>query len=152
MSSKTPFIRIPRNAYVMVGDGRKALFLRNDGDAIEPHLKTEQVLTDDNPPTREQGADRPGRTISGADGRRSAVGQTDWHDLEERRFARTIAEALEKLARDKSIPGFIIAAPPRTLAELRQSFNADVKERIIAELDKDLTRIPVEEIKKHLLA
>ncbi len=50
------------------------------------------------------------------------------------------------------MPGFIIAAPPRTLAELRQSFNADVRERIIAELDKDLTRIPVEEIKKHLLA
>ncbi len=152
MPSKTPFIRIPRNAYVMVGDGRKALFLRNDGDAIAPHLKTEQVLTDDNPPTREQGADRPGRAISSADGRRSAVGQTDWHDLEERRFARTIAETLEKLARDKSIPGFIIAAPPRTLAELRQSFNAEVKERIIAELDKDLTGIPVEEIKKHLLA
>lgn len=152
MPNKTPFIRIPRNAYVMVGDGRKALFLRNDGDAIEPHLKTEQVLTGDNPPTREQGADRPGRATSGADGRRSAVGQTDWHDLEERRFARTIAETLEGLARDKSIPGFIIAAPPRTLAELRQSFNADIKERIIAELDKDLTRIPVEEIKKHLLS
>jgi len=31
--------RIPRNALVFVGDGRKALFLRNEGDALIPHLK-----------------------------------------------------------------------------------------------------------------
>lgn len=150
--AKSTFIRIPHNAYVMVGDGRKALFLRNEGTAIEPHLKTERVLIDENPRTHEQGADRPGRAIASVGNRRSAVGQTDWHDIEEKRFARTIAQALEGLARDRDIPGFIIAAPPRTLAELRQSFNSDIKERIIAELDKDFTRVPVEEIKKLLLA
>ena len=47
MSSKTAFVRIPHNAYVLVGDGRKALFLRNIGSEIAPQLKTEQVFLDD---------------------------------------------------------------------------------------------------------
>ena len=35
-------VKIPHNALVFVGDGRKALFLRNDGDAKFPNLKTEK--------------------------------------------------------------------------------------------------------------
>ena len=31
-------LNIPHNALVFVGDGRKALFLRNDGDAKFPNL------------------------------------------------------------------------------------------------------------------
>ncbi|MES2751967.1 MAG: host attachment family protein, partial [Pseudomonadota bacterium] len=109
MSSKTHFIRIPHNAYVLVGDGRKALFLRNEGSEISPRLKTEQVFLNDNPPTRKQGSDQPGRSFQSVGSHRSAVEQTDWHEIEERRFARTIADTLEGLARDRTIPGFIIA-------------------------------------------
>lgn len=150
--SKSTFIRIPHNAYVMVGDGRKALFLRNDGNEIAPRLKAEQVFLNNNPSTHEQGSDRPGRSFQSVGSRRSALEQTDWHEIEEQRFARTIADMLEGLARDRTIPGFIIAAPPRILAELRQSMDGSVKGRIIAELDKDFTGHPVSEIEKHLAA
>jgi len=34
-------LKIPHNAFVFVGDGRKALFLRNEGDEKFPNLKTE---------------------------------------------------------------------------------------------------------------
>jgi protein required for attachment to host cells len=53
--------KIPHNALVFVGDGRRALFLRNEGDAISPNLRTEKVFEEENPPTHEQGSDRPGR-------------------------------------------------------------------------------------------
>jgi len=43
--------RIPHHAVVFVGDGRKALFLRNEGDEKSPNLTTMQVFIDDNPPT-----------------------------------------------------------------------------------------------------
>ena len=33
-------LNIPHDAYVFVGDGRKALFLRNAGDEKFPDLKT----------------------------------------------------------------------------------------------------------------
>ena len=145
-------LRIPHNAMVFVGDGRRALFLRNEGDEKFPNLKTEHVFTDHNPPTHEQGSDRPGRAFSSADNRRSGVAQTDWHDLEEHRFADQVAAALEKIVREKKVESLVIVAPPRTLAELRRVFHADVKSRIIAELDKDLTKQPVYEIEKHLAA
>ncbi|WP_163365778.1 baeRF12 domain-containing protein, partial [Enterobacter asburiae] len=66
------------NAYVLVCDGRKALFLRNEGDAQYLNLKTEQVFEHDNPPTREQGSDKPGRSYASVGERRSAMEQTDW--------------------------------------------------------------------------
>jgi protein required for attachment to host cells len=53
-------LSIPRDALVLVGDGQKALFLRNIDDEKSPNLTTERVFTDMNPPTREQGTDRPG--------------------------------------------------------------------------------------------
>jgi len=148
-------INIPHDAIVFVGDGRKALFLRNAGDEKYPNLKTEQVFVDHNPPTHDQGTDRPGRVFPGAGGgnggRRGAVEATDWHELEEQRFARMVAEALEKLVRERKVKAVVIVAPPRTLAELRHAFHDDVKARIIAEIDKDFTKHPVYEIEKHLV-
>jgi protein required for attachment to host cells len=81
-------VEIPHDGLVFVGDGRKALFLRNTGDETFPDLKTERVFVDDNPPTREQGSDRPG-TAFGCAGtsRRASMDNTDWHDLEKHREA-----------------------------------------------------------------
>jgi protein required for attachment to host cells len=45
----------------------------------------------------------------------------------------------------------VIAAPPRTLANLRRAFHPDVSARIIAEIGKDLTNNPVAEIEKRLV-
>ena len=145
-------IRIPAKAIVFVGDGRRALFLRNDGDEEFPNLKTERVFVDENPPSHEQGTDKPGRIFAARGYGRGAIEQTDWHDVEKHRFARTVAEALEKLVRERGVKDIIIAAPPRTLADLRQAFHADVKGRIIAEIGKDLTKAPVGDIEKHLTA
>jgi protein required for attachment to host cells len=44
-----------------------------------------------------------------------------------------------------------VVAPARTLADLRRAFHDDVKKKIVAEVDKDLTKHPVGEIEKHLL-
>jgi protein required for attachment to host cells len=146
-------LKIPHDAVIFVGDGRKALFLRNAGDAKFLNLKAERVFVDDNPPSHEQGTDRPGRGFARAHtNRRSGVEMTDWHDLEEHRFTQRVAAAMEMLVRERKLNALVVAAPPRTLAELRNSFNADVKSRIIAEIGKDLTKHPVDEIEKHLLA
>ena len=144
-------LHIPQDAFVFVGDGRKALFLRNAGDERFPNLKTERVLVDDNPPTHEQGTDRPGRAFKRAGTNlRSGVEITDWHDLEEHRFAQRVATAMEHLVRERNAKALIVVAPPRTLADLRHAFGADVKKRIIAEIDKDLTKHPIHEIEVRL--
>jgi protein required for attachment to host cells len=146
-------LQIPHDAFVLVADGHKALFLRNAGDAKFPDLRAERVYIDENPPTREQGTDRPGRTFKRAGtNRRAGMGDTDWHEFEQHRFARRVAAALEALVHDRDVKALIVAAPPRTLADLRHAFHADVRSRVIAEIDKDLTKHPINEIEKHLLS
>lgn len=144
-------LKIPHDAIVFVGDGRKALFLRNEGDEKFPNLKTERVFEDMNPSTHEQGSDRPGRISKPNSGQRSAVEPQDWHDLEEQRFTRQVAAAAEQIIRSGRAKALIVVAPPRTLAELRVAFHPDVKRRILAEFDKDLTKHPVDEIERYLV-
>lgn len=144
-----PKIRVPHDALVFVGDGRRALFLRNAGNPAAPKFQTERVFEKENPPTEEQGSDQPGRTFASVGTARSAVEQTDWHDLEEKRFAHEVADKLALMVRDGRVEKLVIAAPPRTLGELRQAMTDQVKSRVIAEIDKDFTSQPVPQIQKH---
>lgn len=143
---------IPRNALVFVGDGRKALFLRNTGDALSPRLTAEDVFEDVNPATREQGRDRPGRvSMAALPGRKSAVEAADWHDIAEHRFTQTVAAAMQRMVRASKAKALIVVAPPRTLADLRNAFDADVKACVLAEIGKDLTGHTVGEIEKNIV-
>jgi protein required for attachment to host cells len=145
-------LAVPHDAFVFVGDGHKALFLRNAGDEKYPNFKAERVFVDENPPTHEQGTDRPGRAFKRAGTNlRSGVEETDWHELEKHRFAQRVAAAMERLVHEQEVKALVVVAPPRTLADLRGAFHPDVKGRIIAEIDKDLTKHPVHEIERHLV-
>ena len=145
-------LRIPHKALIFVGDGRKVMFLRNEGDEKFPNLKAEHVFEDENPLTHEQGSERPGRISKALDsGQRSAVEPVDWHQIEEQHFVRKVAAAIEQMVRAGAVPALIIVAPPKTLAELRNDLHADAKNRVIAEINKDLTRHPIGEIEKHLI-
>jgi protein required for attachment to host cells len=141
---------IPTGALVLVGDGRKALFLRNRGNPQNVKLVTERVLEQDNPPTREQGSDRPGRA-HGSDGNaRSAMEETDWHQLAEDRFAGDIAEALYRMAHAQQFEELVVVAPPKVLGILRGAWHKEVSSRIVAEVPKDLTTHSVTEVNRLL--
>ena len=71
-------LRIPNGAHILVGDGRKALFLVNQGTVPEPDFKVETAFEQKNPPTREQGTDGPGRLFASHDNRRGGPEPTDW--------------------------------------------------------------------------
>jgi protein required for attachment to host cells len=142
---------IAHDTWILVGDGRKALMLRNDGTPQKPSLQVVEVLTDDdNPPTHAQGTDRPGRSFQSMSNRRSAVEQTDWHEMAEERFATTVASKIVSAANDKRFERLILVAPPTTLATLRRKLDPKTAERIVAEVDKDLTKHPVPEIARVL--
>ena len=57
-------VSIDHNTWVMVGDGEKALFFKNVGDATYPNLEVVDVLEQENPKTGDQGTDRPGRAFA----------------------------------------------------------------------------------------
>jgi protein required for attachment to host cells len=144
--------RIPHDALVLVSDGARALFFRNEGSPLRVRLVIESVLEQTNPPTREQGADQPGRTFASVGARRSAVGQTDWHELNKARFAEDIANALYQAAHAGRFRELVIVAPPKILGKLRKAAHKEVADRIVAELPKDLTSHPAPEIERLLAA
>ena len=143
-------IQIPHDAIVFVGDGRKALFLRNEGDEKFPNLKTERVFLDHNPPTHEQGTDKPGRSYSSVGHGRSAVEQTDLHEQEEHKFLHKLLAHLDAEINAGRAKSLILIAPPRALGVLRQAYSHNLRAVLRGEIDKDFVKLPVYEIEKHL--
>lgn len=142
--------RIPNEALVLVGDGRRALFLRNHGTPAELNLVVERTLEQENPPTREQGTDKPGR-MPGSDGvSRGAVEQTDWHQQAETKFAKEIADELYRMGHSQEFQALLIVAPPKMLGDLRAKLHPEVVERLVGEVSKDLTGTPTQEIARLL--
>lgn len=139
-------IRITRDTWVLVADGEKALILENLGSAAEPRLAVKGKETQDNPPDREQASDRPGRMNDGPSAQRSALDETDWHELGKARFAADLAEWLYARAHRDAFDHLVLVADPSVLGELRAKLHEQVKSRIIGEIPKVLTNHPTAEI------
>ena len=145
--------KIGHDAWVLVCDGRKALVLRNEGDAMRPDLKVEHDMHDAaNPRTHEHGADRPGRLQTMGMGQRSSVEMPDYHDQQERMFVESVARTLSRLCDDRNIKSLVVVAALRALANVRNALTPEVRALVTAESDKDLTRHPVPEIERLLVA
>lgn len=149
-------MQVPHDAVVVVADGRKMLFLRNEGDTRDLNLQVEKKVVDKhNPDHHEQATDLAG----GAMGTRTAGAQwgggnmdeVDFHQLEEDRFAAETAALLKERALRNEFESLIIVAPPRTLGELRKHYHKEVSDRLAGELARDLTGHPVAEIEQALL-
>lgn len=143
-------LMIHSGEWVVVCDGAKALVLQNAGDAKFPNLKTLEVFEQKDLATHEQGADKPGRAFSTTGSGRSAVGQTDWHDQSEQAFLTKLAHHLDAAVSSGKTKSLIVVAPPRALGMLRPAYSHALKAAVRAEVDKDLVKMPVGEIEKHL--
>jgi protein required for attachment to host cells len=167
-------MQLAHNSVVLVADGRKMLFLRNEGDAEYPNLVVESAEEKVNPADRDQKTDAAGAassTQSGANApnvaqggsghargggaqfapSRGSLGETDFHQLEEDRFAAEAAELLKKRALRHEYDALVVVAPPKTLGELRKHYHVEVSNRLTGELDKDLTGHTIPDIEQALL-
>ena len=145
-------LKLHPGEWVVVCDGAKALVLENVGDEKFPNLKTREVYQQEDLTTRDQGTDAPGRAISSVGEARAAMEQTDWHDQSERRFLEKLAARLDAAVQAGEAKSLVIAAPPRALGALRQVYTHGLRGAVAAEVDKDLVKLPVHEIEKHLAA
>jgi protein required for attachment to host cells len=143
---------IRHGEWVVVCDGAKALLMENAGDHKFPNLKTIEVFEQKDLPTRELGTDKPGRTHSSFGYGSSAVTQTDWHDQAEQAFLTHLAQRLDAAVAAGKVKSLILVAPPRALGMIRQVYSHALKGAVRAEVDKDLVKLPVYEIEKHLTA
>ena len=157
-------MQLPNNAFVLVADGRKMLWLRNDGDEAFPNLVVEMAEEHPNPRDIDQKTDQAGQASStrgggnspnaqgGAGGARSSgtMGESDYHQLEEDRFAAEVAEMLRKRALARKYDKLVVIAPAKTLGELRKHYHKEVESRLLGELAKDLTGHSIPDIEAAL--
>jgi len=83
---------------------------------------------------------------------KSAFDETDFHRLAKTEFAAGVADRLNKAALEHAFDRIIIIAPPVTLGELRLRYHSELEKKIVAEIDKDLTKHPVEDIENAVAA
>lgn len=148
----TDDLRLTHGTHVIVCDGRKALLLRNAGDATLPNLVVEQVFeAPENPASREHVSDGPGKQRNRY-APASAVQQADPHQRAEDAFVAEAAGKVNGMCAKSGIERLVVVAAPRALSTFRGALDATARQRIVAEVDKDLTKHPVAEIEKLLVS
>lgn len=138
--------KLKTGTWVLIADGEKALFLQNDGDDMDPDLNVRRIEEQDNPPTREQAANRRGRVQQSANHGKSAYDDTDWHEFEKDRFAKDVADILYKQGHKGAFDHLVIVASPQVLGVLRDELHVEVANKVIGEIPKTLTNHPIDEI------
>ena len=142
---------LPNQALVLVADGRKMLFLRNHGDRDLIDLRTEAHDERQDRKDSEIKTDAPGAQQQSFGYGRSTYEETDFHQLEEDRWAKEAAEELKKRALRNDFDALAIIAPPKVLGVLRKEFHKEVERRIVLTLNKEMTDRPIPDIEELLV-
>ena len=137
---------LANNALVLVTDGRKTLFFRNEGDENQIDLRTEEYDEREDAPDRELKTDAAGSSKQSFGFGRPAMGETDFHQLEEDRWAQSAAEAVNKRVLHNNFDQLVIIAPPKTLGLIRKKLHKEAERRLVCELPKEMTGRPIPDI------
>lgn len=138
-----------KTSWIVVADGSHARILTNSGPGTGLTLLVEHDSPDARAHTAELGTDRPGRTQDSAGpGRHAMEPRVDWQRQEKERFVARLATELTQ-ARDQ-FDALVLVAPPRVMGELRRELDGHLKDKIAAELQKDLTWVALPELGSHL--
>ena len=140
---------LPSDVIVLAVDGGRLVLMRNEGDATSPRFEVIEHRECPPLPNRDIFADAPGRTYASHSQAGSFYDNGDPHSAHERAFLASAMAELEKNIDDRT-PGIIIAADPVSLGHLRNHYPREVKAKLLAEFDKDLTGMPVAAIVRHL--
>ncbi len=120
-----------------------------------PTAPLTQLTEFDNPDARAKssdlGADRPGRTYDrqGA-GRHAMEFELDPQKREQLRFAKTLADTLEKGRVDNAYERLVLVASPSFLGMLRDELAAPLQSMVSLEVDKDYCALRPEELRARL--
>jgi protein required for attachment to host cells len=142
---------LPNNALVLVTDGRKTLFFRNHGDENQIDLRTEAHDEREDRKDSDIKSDAAGSSKQSMGYGRPSMDETDFHQLEEDRWAHNAAEAVNQRVLTNNFDALAIIAPPKTLGELRKKLHKEAERRLICEIPKEMTGRPIPDIEALLV-
>lgn len=146
-------MRLTAQTLLVLADGQKAMFLRNQGHNGQVRLKTLQTFSLENLASHELGWDRPGRAYSryADDSSRSAYESNDPHEQGEIRFLEDLARTIEGVLTADGYERLVLMAPPRALGVLRLALSPAVQERVQETIAKDYLKTPLAELEQILM-
>ena len=124
---------IPAETLIVVADGRAARLFRNKGDESRVRLHQDVMFDTD---------DARDSTPSGS--------QPKDNDVGEAAFAKMLAERINHAALKHRFDHLVLVADPTTLGEIRPQLHKEVNGRMLAEVSKDWTNMPVDKIEHAL--
>jgi protein required for attachment to host cells len=137
---------LPHNALVLVADGRKMLFFRNQGDEGQIDLRTEAHDQREELKDREIKSDAPGTVQQSFGYGRSTYEETDFQQQEEDRWIKDAAEELKERALRNDYDALAIVAPPKALGVLRKCLHKEVEKRVVCTANKEMSGRPIPDI------
>jgi protein required for attachment to host cells len=137
---------LANNALVLVTDGRKTLFFRNQGDENQIDLRTEAFDEREDLPNSELKTDAAGSSKQSFGFGRPAMEETDFHQLEEDRWAHAAAERVNKRVLENNFDQLVVVAPPKTLGLIRKKLHKEAERRLVCEIPKEMTGRPIPDI------
>ncbi len=142
-----------RTTWIVIADGSRARVLVAREGGVGFDVVSESASEAAHTPSRDIWADRPGRTQeSGYSAHHSIESRHDPHDELKAAFVRGLAGQLNQAAAEKRFDNLILFAPPRCLGELRDALDDAARGKIKAAAPKDLTKLPLDELPRHLEA
>jgi protein required for attachment to host cells len=136
-------MKLKTGTWVLVADGGRGIIFENEGTAAAPKLKIVRDYDETHARNSDLGEDKPPRAFSPADGRRASLEGTDLHQVAEDRFINRIAHDLSEAAARNAFRELVVAASPNALGTFRKAARAELSDRVVIWLDKDLTKHPV---------
>jgi len=143
---------LANNALVLVTDGRKTLLFRNQGDVNQIDLRTEAHDERADASDGEMKTDAAGSNAQSAGNGRPSYQETDFHQLEEDRWAKQAAQEINRRALANNFDALAIIAPPKTLGELRKQLHKEAAKRVVCEISKEMTGHPIPDIEALLVS
>ncbi len=128
--------KIPHNALVVVADGAGARLFRNSGQENKVKLTAD-------------GAFKPSHLLDdGPAGHRPP--ESSDQETDEATFAKQLAKELYRRAHSGDFTALVLIADPQTLGQIRPSLHKEVRDRLVAEVAKTLTKSSIADIQKAL--
>jgi protein required for attachment to host cells len=142
---------IPHGALVLVADGKKMLFLRNQGDEGIIDLRTEAHDQRDDRKDREIKTDAAGSQGQSAGYGRDSMEEIDFHQQDEDRWVKDAAEELKRRALRNDFEALVLVVPPKALGVLRKELHNEVERRVVLTINKEMTDRPIPDIEQLLV-
>lgn len=140
-----------QKTWYVIADGGRARFVERHEEKSTFDTVREFVSPDLHRPSHELGTERPGRTHESAGTARHAIQpRVDPHATEKHAFAAQVGNELNQASTRGEFERLVLIAPARVLHDLKVALDSAVRQKVVGQLQKDLTRIPNADLPAHL--